>query len=176
MALSVEDYQPAIVHYDASWPPTFAQLKHRIVSALVVAHTGLTSEPGLSANAVIDIDLAVPGVDDEASYAPQLKPAGFQFLLRERQWHGHRLFGTREPVANLHVGEPDSPEAERHRICREWLARNEGDRELYARVKRVSAERSVAETVREYNGRKEFVIREIWRGRFESLGTSSDGL
>lgn len=167
----------AIVEPDASWPQKFNLLKERIESALgpvavSVTHVGSTSVPGLPAKNVIDIDVTVQDVADEASYVAPLEAAGFQFLIREPRWHGHRLFCCYEPSVNLHVWGPDCPEAERHLIFRDWLRRNEDDRELYAQTKRVAAEQSseLGENVMQYNFRKEGVIREIIERAFKDLG------
>ncbi|KAM5344826.1 hypothetical protein ACJ41O_010688 [Fusarium nematophilum] len=168
----------SIVEPDLSWPATFSLLKSRIESALgskalAISHVGSTSIPGLPAKAVIDIDLTVQDVTDEAAYVPALEEVGFQFLAREPHWHEHRFFCGYEPLStNLHVWGPGSPEVERHRIFTEWLRANEEERELYARVKRESAEVSAknGENVMQYNKRKEAVIREILQRAFKALG------
>ncbi|KAK7432368.1 hypothetical protein QQZ08_000930 [Neonectria magnoliae] len=168
----------AIVEPDPSWPQTFAIIKARIESALgstavSVAHVGSTSIPGLPAKPVIDIDLVVKDVSDEASYVAPLEAVGFQFLSRERHWHGHRFFCGYEPLStNLHVWGPGCPETARHVIFTDWLRRNEADRELYAKQKREAAAVSIGkgETVMEYNKRKEDVIREILKRAFQDLG------
>ncbi|KAF4471907.1 hypothetical protein FALBO_1199 [Fusarium albosuccineum] len=167
-----------IVEPDPSWPATFDLLKARIESALgstavSVNHVGSTSIPGLPAKAVIDIDLIVRDIKDEASYVPALEQAGFQFLLREPHFHEHRFFVGYEPIStNLHVWGPDCPETERHKIFTDWLRRNEADRELYAKTKREAAEvtNKNNEDVMQYNSRKENVIREILRRAFKELG------
>ncbi|KAG8417400.1 hypothetical protein J3458_004909 [Metarhizium acridum] len=167
-----------IVEPDPTWPQQFEQLKARIKdalgdTALAVAHTGSTSVPGLPAKNIIDIDLTVRDIGDEDSYVPQLESAGFVFLLRER-WHEHRLFGMGwDPTpVNLHVFGPDCPEVERHRIFKEWLTGNAGDRERYAEIKRVSAResREKGESMMEYTARKEKVVLEILDNAFRALG------
>ncbi|KAM0344976.1 hypothetical protein ACHAPU_006855 [Fusarium lateritium] len=168
----------AIVEPDPSWPEHFAHAKARIESALgdtavSINHVGSTSVPGLPAKAVIDIDLTVKDINDEASYVAALENAGFHFLLREPQWHGHRFFCDYEPVStNLHVWGPESPEPERHKIFTDWLRRNEHDRKLYEKIKRESAALSVGkgEDVQAYNDRKQDVIREILQRAFKDLG------
>ncbi|KAL4728152.1 hypothetical protein ACLX1H_004888 [Fusarium chlamydosporum] len=168
----------AIVEPDPSWPQHFDLAKARIETAigstaLSINHVGSTSVPDLPAKAVIDIDLTVKDVNDEASYAPALEAAGFHFLVREPHWHGHRFFCDYGDVpTNLHVWGPDCPEAARHKIFTDWLRRNEEDRKLYEKVKRESAEASIAsgEDVMEYNKRKENVIREILQRAFKDLG------
>ncbi|KAF7552022.1 hypothetical protein G7046_g7554 [Stylonectria norvegica] len=172
-------YKPSlvIVDPDPSWPLQFEQLKARIEAAVgpaivSVAHVGSTSVPGLPAKDVIDIDLTVKDVTDEASYVPALEAAGFHFLLREPGWHEHRFLALYDPQANLHVWGADSTEAERHRIFRDWLRRNEADRKLYAQTKSAAAEETnkAGETLLEYNERKQEVIRAILRKAFQDAG------
>lgn len=166
-----------IVEPDPSWPQSFELLRDRIVSALgptivELSHVGSTSVPGLPAKALIDIDLTVKDVLDEASYVPQLQAAGFDFLFREPKWHQHRFFCAYEPVANLHVFGPDCPETVRHRIFRDWLRKTPEDRELYAAVKREAAEaaRRGNESVNEYSKRKDGVVAAILERAFRDLG------
>ncbi|KAG8670641.1 hypothetical protein FPOAC1_010074 [Fusarium poae] len=168
----------AIVEPDPSWPQHFALAKARIETALgdtvvSVDHVGSTSVPGLQAKAVIDIDLTVRDVNDEASYVQALENAGFHFLVREPKWHGHRFFCDYGDVpTNLHVWGPDCPEAARHKIFADWLRNNEDDRKLYENIKRESSKASIAsgEDVMEYNKRKQNVIREILQRAFKALG------
>ncbi|KAH7176258.1 grpb/dephospho-CoA kinase [Dactylonectria macrodidyma] len=168
----------AIVEPDPSWPQTFNLLKARIESALgptslSIAHVGSTSIPGLPAKPIIDIDLVVKDVTDEASYVGPLEAVGFQFLTREPTWHQHRFFCGYEPLlTNLHVWGSDCPEAARHTIFTDWLRHNEADRELYAKTKRESAKLSIEkeETGMQYNKRKEEVVREILERAFKDLG------
>ncbi|KAJ0424405.1 GrpB protein-domain-containing protein [Aspergillus carlsbadensis] len=176
-----------IVEPDPTWPAAFARIKARIKvvlpqDGLYIQHVGSTSVPGLPAKAVIDLDVVVPDPTAEEDYVPALESAGFQFLFRERKWHEHRFFHCEEPYANIHVFGPDSPEVVRHRLFRDWLRdpKNEGDKELYAEVKRQAAKasREADETVMEYNDRKEPVIREILKRVYKAhglLGGSENG-
>lgn len=166
-----------IVEPDPSWPKSFEMYKNRIISALgstavSVEHVGSTSVPGLPAKPVIDIDLTVADVLDEAAYVPQLEAAGFDFLFREPNWHEHRFFCAYEPVANLHVFGPDCPETVKHKVFRDWLSKSPADRELYAKVKREAAEaaRKANETMNEYNLRKDECVRQILNRAFRDLG------
>ncbi|KAL4782841.1 grpb/dephospho-CoA kinase [Aspergillus varians] len=174
-----------IIEPDPTWPATFALLETRIKAALPsenilfsIQHVGSTSVPNLPAKAVIDIDVIVADPAAEESYVPALESAGFQFLHREPRWYEHRFFGCAQPYANLHVFGPGCPEAVRHRLFRDWLRdpENEGDRELYADVKRQAAResREAGESVNEYTDRKEPVIREILRKVYEAHGLLGD--
>ncbi|KAF5964151.1 hypothetical protein FBULB1_12938 [Fusarium bulbicola] len=168
----------AIVEPDPTWPELFTRAKARIESALgdtaiSINHVGSTSVPGLPAKAVIDIDLTVKDLNDEASYVQALEDVGFHFLLREPGWHGHRFFCDSEPVpTNLHVWGPGCPEVVRHKIFADWLRQNEDDKKAYENIKREAAKASVenGEDVMEYNNRKQNVIRDILQRAFEDLG------
>lgn len=166
-----------IVAYDPEWPRWFDELAARVRAALGwralgIEHVGSTSVPGLPAKPVIDIDLTVADTDDEPSYVPALEAAGFELRIREPWWYGHRLLRGSTPRCNLHVFGFESPELIRHRLFREWLRGNPGDREEYARVKRVSAAASNAagEDAMQYNVRKEQVVRDIYRRAFTAMG------
>lgn len=160
-----------IVDPDPAWPQLFQDFKARILAALgastvlAILHNGSTSVPNLPAKPVIDIDLTVADITNEASYVPQLEAAGFHFLFREPHWHQHRFFAAYEPYVNLHVWGPGSPEVTRHIIFRERLLSSVEDRELYARVKKEASAETLrtGESVMQYNKRKEKVIREILR-------------
>lgn len=192
--ISVRKAKPPPLHLadpDPSWPAAFALLSSTIRTALQesdgdvegegkrggfvsIRHVGSTSVPGLPAKPVIDIDLVVPDVADEPSYVAQLEAAGFQFLIREPHWHGHRFFCSLEPLppCNLHVWPPRCPEVERHRVFRDWLARSDEDRRLYLEAKRGAVSATVEEggDVMAYNKKKEDVIRGILRRAFQDAG------
>ncbi|OHE99638.1 hypothetical protein CORC01_04996 [Colletotrichum orchidophilum] len=169
--LSIEPPNP-------EWPQHFQSIKALIELALgpvalSITHVGSTSVPNLPAKAVIDIDVAVENPTDELAYAPALEKAGFQFLIREPEWHEHRFFAMHTPYCcNLHVFKAGTAELARHLIMKEWLIGNEDDRELYAKTKMEAAgvSNSLGETVMEYNFRKENVIRDILERAFRARG------
>lgn len=162
---------------DPDWPHRFADLAARIRRALgdrVVAleHVGSTSVPGLPAKPIIDIDLTVVDVSDEAAYVPALEAAGFVLRVREPWWYGHRLLGLDDPRCFVHVWSPETPEAARHVIFRDWLRAHPEDREVYAEAKRAAAAAANAhgEHMMEYNARKQEVIRAIYGRAFRAAG------
>ncbi|KAK1857000.1 GrpB domain protein [Colletotrichum chrysophilum] len=175
LPLAIEPPNPA-------WPEHFEFLKARIIGAIgptavSISHVGSTSVPNLPAKAVIDIDLAITNPTAEDEYAPALEAAGFQFLLREPEWHEHRFFAMSEPYfCNLHVFKVGTAEMERHLIMKEWLMTHEDDKELYAQAKIDAAgvSNGLGETVVEYNFRKENVIREILERAFRAKGYLPD--
>ncbi|GKT50131.1 UPF0160 protein [Colletotrichum spaethianum] len=160
------------------WPAQFEKIKSLIDAALgpiavSVTHVGSTSVLNLPAKAVIDIDLAVANPTDEDAYVPALEQVGFQFLIREPEWHEHRFFAMHEPyICNLHVFKEDTAELVRHVIMKEWLIAHDDDRELYARtkIKAAGVSNSLGETMNDYNLRKENVIREILERALRAKG------
>jgi GrpB-like predicted nucleotidyltransferase (UPF0157 family) len=162
---------------DPAWPHLYDTLAARIREALgwrvlQMEHTGSTSVTGLAAKPVIDIDLTVADPGREQDYVPPLERAGFLLVIREPWWYGHRCLTAEEPRCNLHVIGFDAPEPIRHRIFRDWLRGNPGDRDLYAAAKRTAATAANAsgEHVMEYNARKQQVIRDIYQRAFEAAG------
>ena len=170
IAIEVTDPDPA-------WPRTYDNLARRIREALgwrvlQLEHVGSTSVPGLAAKPIIDIDLTVADPEREQDYVPVLEAIGFQLIIRESWWYGHRMLEAGEPSCNLHVFGFDSPELIRHRIFRDWLRGNPGDRDCYAIAKRQAASEANAggEHVMQYNARKQQVIREIYHRAFTAAG------
>jgi len=162
---------------DPTWPRQYDDLAGRIRQALgwrvlQLEHVGSTSVPGLAAKPVIDIDLTVADPGREQDYVPALEPIGFRLVIREPWRYGHRALVTGEPRCNLHVYGFDSPEPVRHRIFRDWLRGNPGERGRYADAKRMAAAEANAggEHVMQYNARKQHVIREIYHRAFVAAG------
>jgi len=166
-----------IAPYDPSWPAIYEQLADLVrdtlgEQVLALDHVGSTSVPGLRAKPVIDIDLTVADNTDEAAYVPALEQHGFELVIREPWWYGHRLLRHSEPRCNLHVWSPDCPEPARHLIFRDWLRDHAEDRDLYVRAKQAAAHRTRISRgdVVDYNERKRDVIREIYARAFSELG------
>ena len=130
-----------VVDADPSWPAHYDQLAHRIRRALgdcvlALEHIGSTSVPGLAAKPIIDVDLTVIDSSDESAYVVPLEAAGFVLMIREPGWHQHRMMVATSPLANLHVWSPDSPEAIRHVMFRDWLRDHPNDCRRYANANR----------------------------------------
>lgn len=162
---------------DPAWPRQYDGLAGRIREALgwrvlQLEHIGSTAVPGLAAKPIIDIDLTVADPARERDYVPALGTTGFQLMIREPWWHGHRMLWADEPPCNLHVFGFDSPELVKHRIFRDWLRGNPGERDRYAAAKRQAASEANAagEHVMQYNTRKQQVIRDIYHRAFVAAG------
>jgi GrpB-like predicted nucleotidyltransferase (UPF0157 family) len=166
-----------IVESDPAWPTVFDELAGRIRAALgdrvlELEHVGSTSVAGLAAKPIIDIDLTVADSRDETAYVGALLSIGYELRIREPDWHEHRCLVLDAPRSNLHVWSPESPEAIRHRMFRDWLREHPDDLALYADAKRRSAAdtNDAAEHVMAYNLRKQPVIRDILDRMFRFHG------
>ncbi len=154
-----------LVDYDPAWPRLFAREAERVRGALGTAvvrleHVGSTSVPGLAAKPIIDMLLEVPDSADEAAYVPALETAGYVLVIREPDWHEHRMFKGPDTNINLHVHTVGSPEFERMLGFRDWLRTHDDDRELYERTKRELAAREWA-YVQDYADAKTEVVEAI---------------
>lgn len=159
------DGQVHLADYDAGWPAAFAREAARIraalgESALLVEHVGSTSVPGLAAKPRIDICLAVASSADEPAYVPALTAAGYALVIREPEWHQHRVFKGPDVDVNLHVYTVGCSEIERNVLFRDHLRRDAGDRELYLRIKRELAARRW-QFVQQYADAKSEVVEDI---------------
>jgi GrpB-like predicted nucleotidyltransferase (UPF0157 family) len=116
--------------------------------------------PGLAAKPIIDILLVVADSSDEAAYVPILERAGYSLLIREPNWHEHRMFKGPAADINLHVFPSGCPEINRILNFRDWLRSNAADRDLYELTKRDLAEKEWAD-VQDYADAKTAVIEKI---------------
>jgi GrpB-like predicted nucleotidyltransferase (UPF0157 family) len=154
-----------IREYDPAWPSLYAREDTRIRAALGVRairleHAGSTSVPGLPAKPLIDIVLEVPDSSDEQAYLPDLEAAGYTLRIREPEWFEHRVLKGPDTNVNLHAFSAGCVEVDRMLLFRDWLRRNEADRELYAAAKRELAARDW-KYVQQYADAKSEVVAEI---------------
>ena len=123
-----------LADYDPDWPRLFRREADRMravlgEAALRVEHVGSTSVPGLAAQPVIDIVLAVPDSADEPAYVPRLEAGGYVLQIREPDWYEHRLFKGPDTDINLHVFSRRRAGDRQDGAVPDWL-RND-DRERY---------------------------------------------
>ncbi len=123
-------------------------------------HVGSTSVPGLAAKPSIDILLVVADSANEANYASALEQAGCRLIVREPDWHEHRMFRASTPAVNLHVFSDRCPEIDRALAFRNHLRRDTDDRALYQSTKRAIAARQWA-FVQDYADAKSEIVEVI---------------
>ncbi|WP_051178482.1 GrpB family protein [Nocardia concava] len=160
--------------YDPRWPTLFGEQADLIRQALgeralAVEHVGSTAIAGMAAKPIIDIDLIVADSADESCYLTELEEAGYRLILREPDWHQHRMLIRADPAVNLHVFSPNASEHIRHLVFRDWLRDHAEDRDLYANAKREIATRT-SDSPADYNLAKNPIIDEIYRRAFEHAG------
>jgi GrpB-like predicted nucleotidyltransferase (UPF0157 family) len=161
----LHDAPITLADYDPAWPDLFAREEARIRAALgrralLVAHAGSTSVPGLAAKPIIDIVLAVPDSADEPAYVPDLEAAGYVLRIREPDWHEHRMLRRRDPAVQVHVFTAGSPEIDRMLAFRDRLRTVPEDRQRYEASKRELAARRWR-YVQDYADAKSSVVEEI---------------
>jgi GrpB-like predicted nucleotidyltransferase (UPF0157 family) len=148
--------------YDPVWPDRFETNRRRVSEALGavagrVDHVGSTAVTGLAAKPIVDIQISVPEVEDEASYLAPLVAAGYQLRVREQ---GHRMFRTSALEVHLHVCDAGSEWERRHLLLRDWLRRSADDREAYADLK-VRLQQQDWDTMNHYADAKSALIAEM---------------
>lgn len=151
--------------YDPAWPRLFAREDERICralgdTALRLEHTGSTSVPGLAAKPIIDMLLVVADSSDKAAWLPALEAAGYRLVIREPDWHEHRVLKGPDTNLNLHVFSIGDPEIDRIIVFRDRLRNDEVDRRLYEVTKRELAAREWA-YVQNYADAKTEVVEAI---------------
>jgi GrpB-like predicted nucleotidyltransferase (UPF0157 family) len=153
--------------YDPGWPALFEREAARLRGVLgprilLLEHIGSTSVPGLAAKPVIDILMAVADPADESGYVTPLEQAGYRLVIREPDWHQHRVLKGPDTDINLHVHAEGSPEIGRNLRFRDHLRADRADRELYQRAKQELAGRPWA-YIQQYADAKSGVVEDILR-------------
>ena len=153
--------------YDPGWPALFEREAARLRGVLgprilLLEHIGSTSVPGLAAKPIIDILMVVADPADESGYVAPLEQAGYRLVIREPDWHQHRVLKGPDTDINLHVHAEGSPEIGRNLRFRDHLRADQADRELYQRAKQELAGRHWA-YIQQYADAKSGVVEDILR-------------
>lgn len=129
-----------VVAYRDEWAPAFAEWRERLVevlgeTAVRVDHVGSTAVPGLAAKPVIDIQVSVRDVEEEAAYVPAIEGLGVALRSRDA---GHRYFrpaGDAPRTVQIHVIDAESEWEREHLLFRDFLRADAETRDRYARLK-----------------------------------------
>ena len=133
-----------IVAYDDSWPAQFEAEAARLAQvlgelALRIEHVGSTSVPGLAAKPVIDIQVSVASLDDQAAFAAPLGRLGYvhvplgdfdavyPFFQKPADW---------PCTHHVHLCVAGSDEERRHLAFRDRLRRDTALAAQYVELKR----------------------------------------
>jgi GrpB-like predicted nucleotidyltransferase (UPF0157 family) len=151
-----------LVDYDEAWAARYERERGNLENALEglphhTTHVGSTAVPGLCAKPIIDIQVALPHPDDEASYLKSFEGAGYVLRVREP---GHRMLRTPALDVQVHVCALGSDWERRHLLLREWLRRSEDERRLYGQLK-MALSRIDWPTMNDYAAAKTETIVEI---------------
>jgi GrpB-like predicted nucleotidyltransferase (UPF0157 family) len=134
-----------IVDYDPQWPEQYKQWQQVLSAALGgtalrIEQVGSTSVPGMPAKPIIDIQISVADIDDEASYVAQIERSGVQLRSRDALHRYFRPFPDRPRDVHVHVCATGSPWEREHLLFRDYLRAHDEVRDPYAAAKRHAAE------------------------------------
>ena len=134
-----------VVPYDPHWPEIFAEWSDRlydaVAAATLVAHVGSTAVPGLAAKPIVDIQISVPAIDDEASYVPAIESAGVPLRSRDPQHRYFRPPADEPRVVHIHVCSAGGKWEQDHLLFRDYLRSHPATCEAYGTLKtRLAAE------------------------------------
>jgi GrpB-like predicted nucleotidyltransferase (UPF0157 family) len=152
-----------VVPYRAAWAASFDEWRKRLRAALGEAamrieHVGSTAVPGLPAKPIVDVQVSVRDVDDEASYVPAIEKLGVPLRYREA---GHRYFRPAggDPLSvHIHVCAAGGEWECEHLLFRDYLRADSDAQAAYARLKRELGERYRDDRLAYTEGKTGFVL------------------
>jgi GrpB-like predicted nucleotidyltransferase (UPF0157 family) len=135
-----------VVDPDPAWPARFEEARGRLATSLGPAavridHVGSTAVPGLAAKPVIDIQVSVPDVEDDAAYRERIEHVGVVLQWTEP---GHRYFRAppgQPRLWHIHVCSTGSAWERDHLLFRDYLRAHPETAAAYAQLKRELAAR-----------------------------------
>jgi GrpB-like predicted nucleotidyltransferase (UPF0157 family) len=143
-------WRPAVslvVHdYDPVWPRTYATWRSRMAgalgpAALAIEHVGSTSVPGLAAKPIVDIQVSVADLADEACYLAQLEGVGLVLRSRDELHRYFRPPADQPREVHVHVCAAASQWEHDHLLFRDYLRADPAACRRYAEAKRANARR-----------------------------------
>ncbi|GAC1330732.1 MAG: hypothetical protein NVSMB17_08320 [Candidatus Dormibacteria bacterium] len=159
-----------LVDYDADWPRAFAAEESRLRQglgdlAVRIDHVGSTAVPGLTAKAIIDIQVSVPDVSDVDAYRVPLEELGYAFEPDPRfpTYPFFRYPAAGPRLHHLHVAEAGSAEEEEHLVFRDRLRGDPVIASLYRDLKHELARRFFADR-RSYSSSKGPFVQGVIQG------------
>jgi GrpB-like predicted nucleotidyltransferase (UPF0157 family) len=152
-----------VVPYDPAWPERFERWRGRLArelggAATVIEHIGSTAVPGLAAKPIIDVQVIVPDVDDEAAYVPAIARAGVALRARDPE---HRYFhpaGDRPRDVQVHVYRAGSAWERAHILFRDFLRADAATCDAYAALKRDLAARYRHDRIAYNEAKTDFIL------------------
>jgi GrpB-like predicted nucleotidyltransferase (UPF0157 family) len=152
-----------VVAYDPAWPERYEQWRQRLEhelgeAAIRMEHIGSTAVPGLAAKPIIDVQVIVPDVDDEAAYVPAIARAGVALRARDPE---HRYFhpaGDRPRDVQVHVYRAGSAWERAHILFRDFLRADAATCDAYAALKRDLAARYRHDRIAYNEAKTDFIL------------------
>lgn len=130
-----------LAEYDPAWPARYEQMRARLAAALGdvarrIEHVGSTAVPGLAAKPIVDVQISVPDIEDEAAFRAAIEGEGFVLRFIEP---GHRYFRPPPSLPRLwqiHVCTVGSKWERDHLLFRDFLRAHPAEAARYAELKR----------------------------------------
>ena len=134
----------SLVEHRDEWDERYEAWREALARALGptarrIEHIGSTAVPGLAAKPIVDIQVSVPEVDDEASYVPGCESVGLELFSRDDV---HRFFVNASMPSldtHVHVCDDGGGFAREHLLFRDYLRGHDEERDAYAAMKRAAA-------------------------------------
>ena len=155
-----------VVEYNLEWPAQFAVWRDRLAAALGpsakrIEHVGSTSVPGLAAKPVIDIQISVPDMTDEAAYAPAIDALGVALRSRDTEHRYFRPAGDLPRDVQIHVCDAGSDWARAHLLFRDYLRTHAEAARAYAQMKRGAAARYPNDRIAYNEAKTNFILDQL---------------
>lgn len=152
-----------VVDYDPAWPARFAAWRDRLGVALGatarrIDHVGSTAVQRLAAKPVVDVQVSVPDLGDEAAYVSAIERVGVAFRSRDDQHRYFRPAGDRPRDVQVHVCAAGSRWERDHLLFRDYMRANSDAAEAYGSLKRRLAERYRADRIAYNEAKTEFIV------------------
>lgn len=135
-----------VVPYDPAWQEVYRQTEPWLREALGevarrVDHVGSTAVPGLEAKPVVDVQVSVPELDDEASYRSALESLGLVLRYRDSERRFFRPPEDEPRTLHIHVCESGGVAERNHLLFAAYLRTHAERRAEYGDLKRTLARR-----------------------------------
>jgi GrpB-like predicted nucleotidyltransferase (UPF0157 family) len=152
-----------VVDYDPRWPVAFTEWHDRLAGALAhltprIEHVGSTAVAGLAAKPVIDVQVSLHDLDDEAAYVPQIEALGIALRSREPVRRYFRPAGSGNRVVQVHVCSSGSAWERDHLLFRDYLRAHDVARDSYAQLKRGLADRFTDDRLAYTDAKTDFIL------------------
>lgn len=176
MTLGLQRGTVRLEEYNPEWADLFEQEKKLLLETfgdriIAVEHIGSTAIPGIPAKPIIDINVAIPSLDDIDDFITELEKLGYEYIP-ERRFSDRQFFPkgpSEKRTHHLNLVEITSETGWKNQLLfRDYLRTHSDIRDEYATLKRELAEK-YAENRDEYTERKsDFVMRIIEKVREET--------